>query len=119
MLDIEDAIKASVARCARVSYMKHDNSNPSIEEDIELYNMLVVRPYKSDKITLGVDEPTHESPTEHQATPMDYSSNSDWNWTKGFTHFDKYGQFWSANFRGWIQHRQWLNNNEVFREVSV
>lgn len=112
---IKVAIKASVARCARVSYMKHDNSNPSIEEDIELYNMLAVRPYKSDKITLDVDEPVHLSPLEHQATPMPYVNHKQWArqakpnqelWEKGITHMDKSLNLWSANFRGWIQYRQ-------------
>ena len=47
----EQAIKCSVARCARVSYLNHDNSNPSIEKDIDLYNKLL--------------EAGHMSPFEH------------------------------------------------------
>jgi hypothetical protein len=27
-------------------------------------------------------------------------------WEKGQTHIDNMAQTWSANFRGWIQHRQ-------------
>ena len=55
---IADAIKISVARCARVSYLTHDGRPTSIEEDIALHDKLVVA------------EPLHASPAEHQATPM-------------------------------------------------
>ncbi len=51
-------IKASAARCARVSYNKHDGTAPSIQEDIALYDRLVG----------GV--PIHASPVEHQAYAM-------------------------------------------------
>lgn len=56
-LDIGDRIKASVARCARVSYLTHDGSNPSMDADIALYDRLV-----------GM-VPLHASPAEHQAKP--------------------------------------------------
>jgi thymidylate synthase ThyX len=49
-------IKASVARCARVSYMTHDNENPTLSKDVELHDQLL--------------KSVHMSPTEHQATPM-------------------------------------------------
>jgi hypothetical protein len=52
------AIKVSVARCARVSYLTHDGRKTSIEEDVALHDKLVVA------------EPLHASPAEHQATPM-------------------------------------------------
>jgi len=58
-------IKASVARCARVSYMTHDNQNPTLEKDIELHDQLLAS--------------VHMSPFEHPATPMvdpsQYSGN--------------------------------------------
>ena len=49
-------IKASIARCARVSYMTHDNQNPTLENDVKLYDQLL--------------SSVHMSPFEHPATPM-------------------------------------------------
>lgn len=57
MYNVEMLIKMSAARCARVSYLKHDGTQSSIEEDFALYDRLV-------KAT-----PPHMSPVEHQATP--------------------------------------------------
>lgn len=47
--------QASVARCARVSYLNHDKSEPRIDKDMELYEFL--------------KESRHLSPFEHVATP--------------------------------------------------
>jgi hypothetical protein len=47
--------KISAARCARVSYLKHDKTKASIEEELTLFDRLV-----------GGDV-VHASPTEHQA----------------------------------------------------
>lgn len=55
--DIDNQIKISAARCARVSYLTHDGKSPSAEKDFKLYDDLV-----------GAI-PIHGSPTEHQATP--------------------------------------------------
>ena len=79
----------SAARCARVSYLNHDNSNPDIEKDLDLAQRLL-----ADK---------HLSPFEHQAKPM---TNDHYGLDVGETHYDKKGNYWSGNFRGWIQHRQ-------------
>jgi len=54
-LDIETLCKCSAARCARVSYLTHDNKTPSIEKDLQLFDRLVG------------SEPIHASPTEHQS----------------------------------------------------
>lgn len=89
----EQAIKCSVARCARVSYLNHDNSNPSIEKDIDLYNKLL--------------EAGHMSPFEHQATPM-RADSFNVHAEDGITHEDRYGNLWSGNFRGFLQYRQLL-----------
>ncbi len=90
-----NAIKCSAARCARVSYIKHDGQLPSIEDDLELYNMLVTRPYTDKRgTTYGDNDPIHASPIEHQATPAEY------------------GSVHSGNFVGWIQYRK------VFEEVN-
>jgi hypothetical protein len=66
----------SAARCARVSYLKHDGGQSTVDEDVALFNRLVG------------STPKHMSPVEHQATPQ----------------FDKV--FWGGNFRGWHQFRQ-------------
>lgn len=47
--------KISAARCARVSYLKHDGTTPSIEDDMALFERLVG------------SKPLHASPIEHQA----------------------------------------------------
>lgn len=75
---INTLLAASTARCARVSYLKHDGAEPKIDEDMKLYERLVG------------GNPIHASPTEHQATPL-----SDPNAT-------------SNNFKGWLQHRATL-----------
>lgn len=49
------ALKCSTARCARVSYLNHDGTEPNVEKDIQLYETL-----RSSK---------HFSPLEHQAEP--------------------------------------------------
>lgn len=58
------ALKISVARCARLSYLSFETQRRStIEEDLALYERLV-----------GAS-PIHASPAEHQATP-----DEQWNW---------------------------------------
>ena len=54
---VENLLKSSTARCARVSYSNHDGSSPSFTKDIELHDRLVA------------SRPIHASPCEHQATP--------------------------------------------------
>lgn len=74
------AIKLSVARCARTSYLTHDGRIPDAVEDLKLHDRLV-----------GGD-PLHASPAEHQATPDPYGENrSQW-----------------GNFQGWKQYRKTL-----------
>jgi thymidylate synthase ThyX len=100
---IKKAALISAARCARVSYLNHDNSQPDIEKDLELAQRL-----------LEVDETNgikirHLSPFEHQAKPIGVKfveTGLDCMEIDGITHIDKYANLWSANFRGWIQHRQ-------------
>lgn len=79
----EEGIKMSVARCARVSYLNHEGKNPTREEDFQLYDRL-----------LG-SAPIHASPAEHQARAA-----GDPNMVSG-------------NFRGWIQYRKTLKNENV------
>jgi Thymidylate synthase complementing protein len=56
---IEDLLRFSVARCARVSYLTHDKKAPNPKDDIVLFERLVG------------SVPIHASPTEHQATPLE------------------------------------------------
>lgn len=111
-MELYDAIKCSVARCARVSYMKHDNTNPSIEDDIDLYNALATRPYTmKNGMYLPEDDPIHASPAEHQATPMTYESlclslAGPNEWDDGTSHMGTSGSLWSGNFKSWVQYRK-------------
>jgi hypothetical protein len=84
-------LKISAARCARVSYLNHDNKFPTVKEDIDLYERLAYH------------KPMHASPLEHQAcATLDPT-------------------FKSGNFIGWIQHRKMLFNENVdyFEEPST
>lgn len=83
---LEDNIKCSVARCARVSYLNHDKSEPAAEKDKVLHD---------DLLSAG-----HMSPFEHVATPMRVC--------EGVTHTDNDDYYWSGNFREWAQYRQLL-----------
>lgn len=67
--------KISAARCARVSYLTHDQEVPDLDKDLALYERLVG------------GAPLHASPVEHQAYPLPLNSQ------------------WGKNFRGWHQHR--------------
>ena len=58
-IDTEARIKLSVARCARVSYLTHDNKVPTPEQDLSLYDQLIT------------SRPMHASPAEHQCSPVD------------------------------------------------
>lgn len=107
---LENALAISASCCAQVSYRKLDDS---LEKAKDIFAKLIE------------SKPCHASPTEHQATPMeesgefwdedgDYSVNlpRDPNtWQDGITAVDRNGNFWSGNFKGWIQHRQLIKNN--------
>jgi len=111
-LDVWLPLKVSVARCARVSYLNHDGSEPDLEKDIKLYEML--------------KRMEHLSPFEHQATPMTifnssvpdnffYRLDNEDESDRGITHVssgDSGYIWWSGNFRSWIQHRQILGDIE-------
>ena len=87
----------SVARCARVSYLTHEGKQPSIEDDLRLYDRLVG------------STPLHSSPAEHQATPdgAGYVGGDDahcWGWMNERQH---------GNLRGWRQYRKMLPGDSV------
>lgn len=85
-LPIDVQVKISVARCARVSYKLHDDSQYStVDKDVALYEALY---------TDG-----HMSPFEHQATP--YQHYQDW---MGNPHLQ-------GNLKGWKQHRKLLEGS--------
>lgn len=79
---LDDCLKFSAARCARVSYLTHDGKIPKPEADLDLYRRLV-----------GSD-PKHASPVEHQA----------------FSMAGGVGQ--SNNFKGWKQYREMLEKQD-------
>lgn len=90
MPEIDDQLlKMSVARCARVSYLNHEGKTPTLSEDLQLYDRLVG------------SAPIHASPAEHQAMAVADPSVR------------------SGNFRGWIQFRKTLPNENITKyEVS-
>ncbi len=93
LLTIDEARMISASCCAQVSYRKNDDS-------LEKAKMIF------DKLINSV--PQHASPVEHQASPMKHN-NVGWGdsiWEKGITNCDRLGQFWSGNFKGWLQYRQ-------------
>lgn len=90
---VATAIKVSVARCARVSYMSNDTGKISgVGEDLILYDRLV-----------GA-QPMHASPAEHQAAPDTWYDHVDVplgedHWGSPELH---------GNFTGWMQFRKSL-----------
>jgi len=72
--DTTALIQASVARCARVSYLTHDKKEPDMEADISLHDRLF--------------ESHHLSPFEHVATPISSSSTFSGNF-RGWTQYRK------------------------------
>lgn len=84
---VEELIKISAARCARVSYLTHDGRR-DVKEDLGLYGKLV--------------QPGHMSPLEHPARPMlheEIVANRRLGDHGGLIPF-------LGNFRGWVQHRK-------------
>jgi hypothetical protein len=87
------ALKLSVARCARVSYLTHGGEAPTVEADLRLYGKLV-----------GA-RPLHASPAEHQATPDVFLDDA---WGGGWLDPGQHG-----NFVGWRQYRKKLEQEVV------
>src|SRR5690554_1335809 len=105
-LTLEEALKVSASCCAQVSYRVLDNS---VEKACKIYDQLVE------------SKPVHASPFEHQATPVEeveYEIDWEQDYThaigtpsRGITHYDREGDAWSGNFKGWVQHRQLIPDN--------
>ena len=75
--------KLSAARCARVSYLNHDGSNPDTAKDLGLFGRLTADP-----------KAIHASPMEHQAYALASSGSR------------------SRNYRGWRQFRAVIEAHE-------
>ncbi|MBH1972698.1 FAD-dependent thymidylate synthase [Candidatus Saccharibacteria bacterium] len=85
----DDARKISAARCARVSYLTHEGKR-DLSADIVLY----------DRLTSG----GHMSPLEHVARPLTKDELSE-------------GEF-RGNFRGWMQLRKLVPNEDDYAKVE-
>ena len=81
-------VAVSAARCARVSYLTHEGTTPTVQQDLDLYQRLV-----------GA-QPLHASPTEHQATPDWLESGM---LAEGWQNPQEHG-----NLIGWRQFRKML-----------
>lgn len=116
ILTEEDALAISSSCCAQVSYRNLDNT---YDKAMAIYGRLLT------------GAKVHASPFEHQGTPMvkrdlsgmksergvvNFQPFPD-SWEKGITHVDREGNFWSANFCGFIQHRQLLDNHNCVNYV--
>lgn len=99
-LTLDSALKVSASCCAQVSFRLQDNS---VEKAISIYDRLVN------------SKPVHASPFEHQAKPMVFPNDSVVRAfsEEGTTHIDRSGDYWSGNFKGWIQHRQLIRDHVV------
>jgi thymidylate synthase ThyX len=99
------AIKVSVARCARVSYMSNDTGKRSmVEEDIRLYREKLRLPEPMAPKDFVPDRPIHASPAEHQATPDEPFRLEEY---RGDRNAFRYECEW-GNFQGWRQFRKML-----------
>lgn len=104
MLTEEEALRISASCCGQVSYRRLDSTK---DKALDIYTRLVA------------GKKVHSSPFEQQAKEIEETFedveegqemvNVPWcpdSWEKGVTHVDRDGNFWSANFKGWVQHRQ-------------
>lgn len=107
-VSLEDAIKVSCARACAVSFR---NTDYGLEKSKEVYGRLIS------------DSKIHGSALEHAAKvmqPYTYEwmnpnavtirhvndSEKPRTWEDGISHVDRQGNLWSANFKGFIQHRK-------------
>lgn len=107
-ITLEDAIKVSCARACAVSFR---NTDYGLEKSKEVYERLIS------------DSKIHGSALEHAAKvmqPYTYEwvnpnevtikhindSEKSRTWEEGISHADRSGNLWSANFKGFVQHRK-------------
>lgn len=96
-LSTDLALKVSASCCAQVSYRA---TNMSVTKALDIYHKLIE------------SKPVHASPVEHQATPQPSPGSKAW--PLGVTHVDRDGNYWSANFKHWIQHRKLIPGESVW-----
>lgn len=104
-LHVEDAIKVSAGRCARVSYLTHEGVR-DLSKDIELCEKLV--------------HSGHMSPLEHVATPgSSYVESKDIDYTEYDTMLIKTHRIpiIDSNFRGWKQFRKTVEHEHDYSLV--
>lgn len=101
--------KLSTARCARVSYLKHDNTNPVFEEDMALFKRLVG------------SIPIHASPTEHQAWVEDIHAVSTPGDSFSSKKLDQYlAELRTSNFdHPWVQHRKYVECKMEYSNTTI
>lgn len=85
----EDARKISAARCARVSYLTHEGKR-DLKADLTLYKRLT--------------DGGHMSPLEHAARPL--------------TTAERKENEWRGNFKGWMQLRKLVPNEDDYAKVK-
>ena len=93
ILTTEEAILISLSVCAQTSYRKEDTTLEKAKDIV-------------DKLFSGAKK--HLSPTEHIATPIPSFIDHGYDnaeWPKGITHIDRDHNYWSGNFKDWIQYR--------------
>jgi len=84
-LTLEEALKLSTARCARLSYKPFDGSD-KLSDEFARYDRLIT------------DTPPHATPSEHQCTPDRWIEDEDeGHWEQPLLH---------GNLYGWVQHRK-------------
>jgi len=94
---VNELLKLSTARCARLSYKPFDG-NADYEAEVSRYEKLVV------------SSPVHASPAEHQATPDTcYDSGRKIMWGNPDLH---------GNFTGWIQHRKTIPSEATMERFT-
>lgn len=99
-LGLNNALRVSAARSARLSYKTVHGVTSTLEEDVKMF----------DRLTYGMnfddeENPFHASPTEHQATPieiLEFEEEEDI--PKG------------GNFLGWTQCRQYIEQG-LFNKI--
>lgn len=104
-LSLDEALKSSAAYCARVSYDKHDGTSATLEDNIQLHDRLVG------------SAPIHASPIEHQASPDLVTTK--WQKFKAWITGKCVGGYANSglhgNFKGWVQHRKFV---EIGKQAS-
>lgn len=91
--------KISAARCARVSYLKHDSTKATVDEDLAMFDRLMGGSVK------------HASPTEHQArVPLSREEYGDEEW---HTQNGVLRPELVSNLAGWVQFRKLIPGEHI------